>query len=265
MSSSRSNKAPYSRRGDEHETRAYDAWRPSNASREPHPQAPKHPRDRGRAEDVRSPHQERPPGNTSFRQDAFDGQEKNTATNHNPNYTPLPNNIPANTREKVADVLKEWQHWAVEKAKWERELNLKKIALGEKITEYGKSTGQQPEHPSVPEYQAKFRKRYEKDLATAEKHLAAANAQYDRCASNLAVSLTQRMPLEIENLIQQLMDKHIEKQTAALKTQSANTASISDAELDRRIEERMNSAMQKKLDPCVAEWTSSWVGSWSWK
>lgn len=146
-------------------------------------------------------------------------------------------------------MLKEWQHWAVEKAKWERELNLKKIALGEKITEYGKSTGQQPEHPSVPEYQAKFRKRYEKDLATAEKHLAAANAQYDRCASNLAVSLTQRMPLEIENLIQQLMDKHIEKQTAALKTQSANTASISDAELDRRIEERMNSAMQKETGP----------------
>jgi archaellum component FlaC len=168
------------------------------------------------------------------------------ATNQNPNFTPLPNNIPANTREKVADVLKNWQHWAAEKAKWEKELELKKIALGGKTTEYEKSTGRQPEHPSVPEYQAKFRKKYEKDVASAEKHLAIAKAEFDRCASNLAVSLTQRMPLEIENLIQQLMDKSLEKQTAAVEAKSAAAASISDAELDRRIGDRINLAVQKE-------------------
>jgi hypothetical protein len=168
------------------------------------------------------------------------------ATNHSPNQPTLPNNVPANTREKVADVLKNWQHWASEKAKWEKELELKKIALGGKITEYEKSTARQPEHSSVPEYQAKFRKKYEKDAATAEKNLATAKAEFDKCASNLAVSLTQCMPLEIENLIQQLMDKSLEKRTAALQAQSATAASISDAELDRRMGDRINLAMQKE-------------------
>lgn len=133
-------------------------------------------------------------------------------------------------------------------------MELTLAALGQKRAEYERSTAKHSEHPSLPEYQNKFRKRLEKDVAVLEKKLVEAKADHEKANSMLAVTLTRHMPLEIENMIHQLMDKNLQKQTAALEAKAAPCGMS--PETEKMIENLVNQQVQKQTAALEAEVTA---------
>jgi chromosome segregation ATPase len=136
----------------------------------------------------------------------------------------------------------------------EQKLELTLAALGQKKSEYERSTAKHSEHPSLPEYQNKYRKKLEKDVAVLEKKLVEAKADHEKANAMLAVTLTRHMPLEIENMIHQLMDKNLQKQTAALEAKAA--ACEMSPEMEKKLENLVNQQVQKQTAALEAEVTA---------
>jgi chromosome segregation ATPase len=113
---------------------------------------------------------------------------------------------------------------AQRKSQIEQNIDLKRLAQKQRKQEYNKSMSKHPEYPSVPEYQNKFRDRHEKELVGLEEAHKVAMAEFDKATEQLAFSLAQALPLEIEAVVQ----RHMQGQF--LKPTGVDDAKIKDLE-----------------------------------
>lgn len=102
---------------------------------------------------------------------------------------------------------------AQKKAQLEQSIELERLALKQRRQEYNKSMTKHAEYPCIPEFQNKFRDRHTRELAALEEAHSAAVAEFDRTTDQLATSLAQALPVDIEAIIHRELQGQIQNNT----------------------------------------------------
>ncbi|KAJ9165019.1 hypothetical protein NKR19_g815 [Coniochaeta hoffmannii] len=128
-----------------------------------------------------------------------------------------PPHVPASKRSpagnaKLEDVLRNCVEIAQKKMQTEQQLDLKR--LKQRKTEYTKSLFKHTDFGSIPEFQKHYRDRQEKDLADLEKTHKAQVAEFDKTIMELAASVVQALPLEIDTLVHRCVQEQVPKRSS---------------------------------------------------